>query len=674
MGLITKILVPVTSKDLRNGSARDIAHLKKSMRGTDHRATALQIGHSEDMVRNETTANYIGALQDTVYNMRAGDKFEDRLAPRQAAQAFVARIHKPVEIDEYLIEHDGDIKDPNDGKRASQALRTGVVDSWQETEKDRTVEPGQERRPPPAKRQKTSGKASSSIIVPKDRVARLSLESSTASSSNTPDELIDPVLLRDRTASIDQLEQIGCESTALAQLTSMIGCSDELVFDVDKSDSVGIAAVDSQFQTLLTTPGGPSNSPIYLEGDEFVTCFAAYNLFRLIKSFDHFSEEEVSRFIPTGNSPNKPEPILFHCAKECDYNSINPRVVAIYEVTCDGTPKNAEKPFKCPEEGCGKAFRMEGALTTHVTGTHRWLHRSCPLCPQTTDAHIFQNQYQLSEHYEHNHNDLPEPQQCPLAHDCLSTKSFTTFPSLSEHLRKVHLLTPDRVALYKPEKIWRAQIKVPIMACSIEGCESGQPFYGPFMLRLHLTAAHGMTGAQVVERMPDFTPPETKGRPCSIPNCAGVFQKREQLKTHLTYVMFHRMSADEADKMVQEVFGVPKAPRRKGLSDNPNAKKCPLPACESTSTFDVPSKLKLHLTSKSHAMDTEEASELAREVFGKKQRAPPDPSKAKTCPLPSCQSATLFNYPTQLKRHLTGKTHGMNNDDAQDLAGTAFGK
>jgi hypothetical protein len=34
----------------------------------------------------------------------------------------------------------------------------------------------------------------------------------------------------------------------------------------------------------------------------------------------------------------------------------------------------------------------------------------------------------------------------------------------------------------------------------------------------------------------------------------------------------------------------------------------------------------------------------------------------------------LFNYPTQLKRHLTGKTHGMNNDDAQDLAGTAFGK
>jgi hypothetical protein len=81
MGLIASILMPITLKDIQSGAARDIAYIKKGMRGTDHRAAALHIGHSEDSVRSGTTVHYISALQNTIYNMRAADPLKDRLAP-----------------------------------------------------------------------------------------------------------------------------------------------------------------------------------------------------------------------------------------------------------------------------------------------------------------------------------------------------------------------------------------------------------------------------------------------------------------------------------------------------------------------------------------------------------------------------------------------------------------
>jgi hypothetical protein len=727
MGLIAGILVPIASRDIRSGAARDIAHIKKGMRGTDQRAAALHIGHSEDSVRAGTTAHYIGALQNTVYNMRAADPLEDRLAPQQAAEGFAARRCLPGEIDQWVLEQGGDIRDANARKRASLALKSDAVHSWREKEKDRTVQPSssssssRKRRPatttlPLAKRQKTTSSGQDRVV------ARLSIESSGSSSTSAttmttiasesttakstadiPNDLIDPALLSlDDDLDDDQLEQIDCEPNAVDRLTSMIVYSGQPAADddVDESDSAeSAAAIDSQAQALLEAdPVGPSNSPLYLEGDAFVNYFAAYNIFRLLSPFDHTSEEEVSRHVPTGNSRSKPEPMWFYCRKaECKFRSIYPRKVVSHRVTCDGSLRNADKPFRCSEEGCDKAFPSLGALEQHIKRTHRWLPRACTQCPMVPDAYIFHSQEELGEHRDKKHNDLPEPQRCPLAQTCLSTKQYLTFPSLSEHLRKIHLLTVDQVALHMPEKVWKisSMANMPVMVCPVEGCdptlsESPPSFYGRFMLRLHLVEAHGMTYDQALESAPDIEPPEKKGRPCPVPNCSAVFDKRAALQAHLTSKRFHRMSADEADEKVREVFGQPpKVKRRKGPNTDPKSKKCPLPDCKSTTTFSSAFFLARHLKLQgTHAMDPEEAADLAREVFQQKKPPPPpkeareasqqqkkpakDLSKSKRCPLPNCSSKALFPFAVNLRKHLTSTIHALDNDAARNLAESTF--
>lgn len=219
MGLVAGILQPITANDVRNGSARDIAHLKKGMRGTDHRATALQIGHSEETVRSGTTAYYIGAMQDTIYNMRAAEMFEDRLAPRLAAQPFVGQKSKPADIDRIIEQQGGDLGDSNLRKRVSEALKSDAVRAWREREKERMVEPNSEECPPMptqlplAKRQKTDGK---------DRVGRLSLESVESSSSTLVASQQSQVLQRHQARQMSLLirhSTLSTRSTSLSKST-----------------------------------------------------------------------------------------------------------------------------------------------------------------------------------------------------------------------------------------------------------------------------------------------------------------------------------------------------------------------------------------------------------------------------------------------------------------------
>lgn len=55
MGLLAGVIGRITARSIRNGAARDNAHLKK-IPGTDHRAAALLMGHKEKSVVSGTTA------------------------------------------------------------------------------------------------------------------------------------------------------------------------------------------------------------------------------------------------------------------------------------------------------------------------------------------------------------------------------------------------------------------------------------------------------------------------------------------------------------------------------------------------------------------------------------------------------------------------------------------
>jgi hypothetical protein len=71
MARISGIMAHVTSKDIRNGSARGTAYLMKDVRGAASGATALVLGHSEGSLASGVTRDYIGPHQETVYNLRA---------------------------------------------------------------------------------------------------------------------------------------------------------------------------------------------------------------------------------------------------------------------------------------------------------------------------------------------------------------------------------------------------------------------------------------------------------------------------------------------------------------------------------------------------------------------------------------------------------------------------
>lgn len=133
------------------------------------------------------------------------------------------------------------------------------------------------------------------------------------------------------------------------------------------------------------------------------------------------------------------------------------------------------------------------------------------------------------------------------------------------------------------------------------------------------------------------------------------------LQAPLISKRFHRMSEDDADEKVREVFGQPpKVKRRKGPSTDPKFKKCPLPAYKSTTTFNSSFFLARHLRLQgTHAMDPEEAGDLAREVFQQKKPPPKDLSKSKRCPLPNCSSTALFRFAANLRKHLTSTIHGL---------------
>jgi hypothetical protein len=121
------VLGRITSHALRRGAARDIAHLPKgSLTGTATKGVAASIFHTNKAHLSGLTADYVGLLQNTVYNARATSDFNDRLAPKVIASPTL--ILKPTAshvIDQHILETlKGDVKGPKTRDKAKRHLCT----------------------------------------------------------------------------------------------------------------------------------------------------------------------------------------------------------------------------------------------------------------------------------------------------------------------------------------------------------------------------------------------------------------------------------------------------------------------------------------------------------------------------------------------------------------------
>ena len=112
MGLVSNLLSRVHVHALREGHARDVAHLEvKSGQGLVTNEVRLSLGHSERTYRNGTTQKYIGDPTQLLYNDRVQTQWVDPLAPQfgigtTSAHALVKAPVSATEIEAWHARHE----------------------------------------------------------------------------------------------------------------------------------------------------------------------------------------------------------------------------------------------------------------------------------------------------------------------------------------------------------------------------------------------------------------------------------------------------------------------------------------------------------------------------------------------------------------------------------------
>lgn len=454
IALAAGILDKVTSIDIRRGALRDAAYLKQPVYGVADRAVALVANHTLNSLDNGVTQGYVGPLQQSIWNMRAEEQFEDRLAPRFAPAPFTKSSNfPPHEIDAYMDEHYMDKTDTNQRTRAGKALKRAAADAWREEQVN--------ARAAPAK------KAWDDV-----------------ESANADEHELDYVcdLIDGRTTVESKEGQVAKDSGLL--------------------DDVQDEANDNEVEQLLADELQPisddETTPTRLTGNAFVAKFSTINVYRLKRSFDSSDPDVVASYVPTGNSRDPPEPFLHFCSK-CGYSSRWVHVVEMHEAACTVDPDapSNETRYHCHYEGCSRSYEKESTLKAHINSAHEFVPKPCIQCPDKPDV-IFNTQYELTNHRTKFHNGLDNPTVCPYQDECGKQDAYTDKKAFKLHLRSVHKKTPKEIEKIIPRKKAvraRKDFRCPMPTCKVGGV------FTAAALRKHLISGHGFTaseaGAQV---------------------------------------------------------------------------------------------------------------------------------------------------------------------------------
>ncbi|OAL32774.1 hypothetical protein AYO20_07730 [Fonsecaea nubica] len=81
MAGVAGILEKVNARDLRRGTARDLAHLSKTFKGVSDNNVAAGLGHTRASLGRGVTDRYAGPVQEDLLTARTKDSFQDRMAP-----------------------------------------------------------------------------------------------------------------------------------------------------------------------------------------------------------------------------------------------------------------------------------------------------------------------------------------------------------------------------------------------------------------------------------------------------------------------------------------------------------------------------------------------------------------------------------------------------------------
>jgi hypothetical protein len=106
LALVGGVLGRVSSHAARYGAIRDTAYVKQKIQGVAKSAVTAAAGHTEQATASGLTRAYVGPLQQTLYNMRAADPLQDRLAPVVAESPVDLHRLQPGEVDKYMDDYE----------------------------------------------------------------------------------------------------------------------------------------------------------------------------------------------------------------------------------------------------------------------------------------------------------------------------------------------------------------------------------------------------------------------------------------------------------------------------------------------------------------------------------------------------------------------------------------
>lgn len=147
MGRKAKLTVKVAPRDLRRGSAKDIAHLKGEVRGFATPAVAAALGHKISTYMNDVTASYVGDSDASIWTLRAESGFKDRKAPMVGQSPFIAKNPNRDEVQEYCAKKGWDADDAIIVRRVKRHLVEDQEEAWRIENRNAVVSTG-----PPAKK------------------------------------------------------------------------------------------------------------------------------------------------------------------------------------------------------------------------------------------------------------------------------------------------------------------------------------------------------------------------------------------------------------------------------------------------------------------------------------------------------------------------------------------
>ncbi|SMY23104.1 unnamed protein product [Zymoseptoria tritici ST99CH_1A5] len=697
-------------RDIQAGAVRDMAYGHERVPGIANRTVAELAGHDLSTLNRGVTDPYIGPLQFLIFNTRAANNFEDRLAPPIAPPSIPKPLTRAAVQDH--IKASGNIGKPKQSalNAAANDIRFDCLKAWASDANSPnllhqplpsvstpSVPPC---APPPQPRRRTAILPTPDSLPPGRSAAAL-----TATPSPHPQRPFDHASALDThppppTVALHSAEAFDDETPGPYFVRGAGPKRQRLSADESMKQLDSFSPAPPPVDTTQALPHS-SSSPLASDvSPELDPQLDDAGLEMLVGTIVQASTDEDTS-LPEADGASGDE--------NDDEDDDTLFGLALGETVDD--PSDEQNPAgQDPLLLVGNAFVTKLAtINTYLDqGNKAGEKRIMPASGNSRDppsqffftcqecGYVTHASQKLIHHSLNCTGEEPKAKTVP-CRISKCQKTFTSAESERSHFTTVHEFTPVPCTACPPDQQhilystagklrYHRDISHPRqeLPCPVnDSCHKG-PFPSLALLRRHLQRDHAIqTQSQEMERLAPLHPPQQLGSHwislqsqrmddlaalppyvdyhCPLPQCDGKepFADSQSLRRHLSGW------EHEPDQ------GAVEALRPRKEIKNPRANHevyCPEPKCICTEPFLDQMELRQHLTGPQHKL----SQDIVNGMLGvAKPRPKAPPLSDLHCPQPECVGKEAFKDKTKLRNHLLGTAHSLFPATVDNLIGAA---